>query len=345
MNKRIFLAAAALQLGIVAASPVLAQSAGVPSAGTGAVSETSVTALPAGSTAVPKLDVSAGLGDRSLTFDADAAVAAAAIVTRTSSGATTVTEPSERMRELILAEAANVEEDEISRVVVGPDDRIQISSSADYYRRVVGWLYMEYPGGSAGNCSGTLIGPATVITAAHCVYDHEGGGWATNVWFFPGATSSSDLPYGGYQWADANILRGYIDNYQGEYGSVLPWDLAVVTLQPGQNGVNAGDALGWMGFMVDEATEFPAEILGYPGDKPPGTMWQSKCDVPTDYFYDLYLVHPCDTFAGSSGSAIFQLGSDRLPYVRAVNVAEDEVINYGVRLTPAYYDFVLSLWK
>jgi V8-like Glu-specific endopeptidase len=184
-----------------------------------------------------------------------------------------------------------------------------------------------------------------VITAAHCVYDHEAGGWASNVWFFPGATSTSNLPFGSYQWADANILRGYIDNYQGEYGSVLPWDLAVITLQPGQDGANAGDTLGWMGFMVDEATEFPAEILGYPGDKPEGTMWQSTCDIPSDYFYDVYLVHPCDTFAGSSGSAIFQLGADNLPYVRAVNVAEDEVINYGVRLTPAYYDFVNSLWK
>jgi glutamyl endopeptidase len=345
MNKRLIVAATALQLGIIAAYPALAQSAGAPSQGTGTVSATAGAALPGSSTAVPKLDVSAGLGDRGVDFSADAAVAAAAIVKRTSDGTTTVTEPSEEMKALILAQEASPADDEASRVVVGPDDRVQVTDAAEYYRRVVGLLYMEYPGGAAGNCSGTLIGPATVITAAHCVYDHAAGGWATNVWFFPGATSTSNLPFGGYQWADANILRGYIDNYKDQYGDVLPWDLAVVTLLPAQDGTNAGDNLGWMGFMVDEGTEFSAEILGYPGDKPEGTMWQSKCDIPSDYFDELYLVHPCDTFAGSSGSAIFQIGADNLPYVRAVNVAEDEVINYGVRLTPAYFDFVNSVWK
>lgn len=344
MHKRLLVAAAALQLGIFAAYPAIAQSAGAPAQGSGEVGATSVERLPEGSTTIPKLDVSDGLGDRAVAFDAEAAIAAAATVTRTADGATNVTEASEEMKALIVAEGANQEEQEISRVVVGTDDRVQVNDSNNYYQRVVGWLYMEF-GGSAGNCSGTLIGPATVITAAHCVYDHDAGGWATNVWFFPGATSIENLPYGAYQWADANILRGYIDNYQGTYGGVLDWDLAVITLQPAQDGVNAGDRLGWMGFMVDDGSQFSAEILGYPGDKPEGTMWQSKCSIPTDYFYELFLVHPCDTFAGSSGSAIFQIGSDGYPYVRAINVAEDEVINYGVRLTPAYFDFVNSVWK
>src|SRR5688500_6819277 len=121
---------------------------------------------------------------------------------------------------------------------------------------------MEFQSGSAGNCSGTLIGAATVITAAHCVYDHEAGGWASGVWFFPGATSVSNLPFGSYQWADANVLRGFIDNYQGHYGSVMEWELAVITLQPGATDADAGDALGWMGFVIDDGSEFSAQMFG-----------------------------------------------------------------------------------
>jgi V8-like Glu-specific endopeptidase len=348
MHKRFILAATALQLGILAAYPALAQSAGAPSAGTGNVSATSAAvAPPADVPPVPKLHLGDALAERAVDFDASAAAASAAIVTRTSAGETTVTEPSEEMKAKVAAEYETQDSlDEVSRAVVGTDDRVQISDSADYYRRVVGWLYMTYPNGEAGTCSGTLIGPASVITAAHCVYDHEGGGWATDVWFYPGATSLESLPFGGYQWADANVLSGFIDNYKGNYGTVLDWDLAVITLNPGQDGVNAGDALGWMGFMVDDGSEFAAEILGYPGDKPEGTMWQSTCTIPTDYFYELFLLHPCDTFAGSSGSSMFLTDAEGLPYIRAINVAEDETpINYGVRLTPAYYEFVNSVWK
>jgi V8-like Glu-specific endopeptidase len=348
MQRRLILAATALQLGLLTACPALAQSAGSASAGSGSVSATSASVTPPeGVPAVPKLDLEDALAERAIDFDADAAVASAATVTRTASGETTVTEPSEEMKALVAAEYESQDSlDEVSRAVVGTDDRVQVTNSADYYRRVVGWLYMVYPNGEAGTCSGTLIGPASVITAAHCVYDHDGGGWATDVWFYPGATSLNELPFGGYQWADANILRGFIDNYQDNYGSVLDWDLAVITLQPAQDGVNAGDALGWMGFKVDDGSEFSAEILGYPGDKPEGTMWQSTCTIPTDYFYELFLLHPCDTFAGSSGSSMFVIDADGLPYIRAVNVAEDDTpINYGVRLTPAYYDFVAGVWK
>ena len=42
-----------------------------------------------------------------------------------------------------------------------------------------------------------------------------------------------------------------IDNYDGtNYGSAMPWDLAVITLAE-----DAGNQLGWLGFRVDDASE------------------------------------------------------------------------------------------
>ena len=70
-----------------------------------------------------------------------------------------------------------------------------------------------------------------MITAAHCVYDHENGGWVKDIIFAPGATAAQTAPFGTFEWADANILKGFVSNYDGKnYGSSMPWDLAVIEL-------------------------------------------------------------------------------------------------------------------
>ena len=96
-------------------------------------------------------------------------------------------------------------------------------------------------------------------------------------------------------------LQGFIDNYQGYYGSVLPWDLGIITLkQP------IGDNLGWLGYNNYEALgDFTANIVGYPGDKPGGTMWRSTCDVLAENIGDDYFQYDCDTYPGSSGSSVY----------------------------------------
>ncbi len=114
--------------------------------------------------------------------------------------------------------------------------------------------------------------------------------------FLPGLTDPESAPFGQFDWENINILKGYIDNYDGtNYGSAMPWDLAVITLAE-----DAGNQLGWIGFRVDDASQWAATIIGYPGDKPDGTMWTVSCDIAPDQFGDQIFYHTCDTFAGSS---------------------------------------------
>ena len=233
---------------------------------------------------------------------------------------------------------------EAERKVFGDDDRIQIANTKIYPFSAIGYLESKDLKGQYESCSATLIGPSTVLTAAHCLYNHDAGGWQDEIFFVPGLNGSTanDAPYGGYEYEDAYVVQGYIDNYQGFYGSVLPWDIGIVTLkQP------VGQNLGWLGYAnYDNLGDFTANIVGYPGDKPAGTMWRATCNVLSENVGDGYFQYDCDTFPGSSGSAVYAYDEgQKARVVVGVNVAESEDANTAVRVNAAYLEWINNLNK
>ena len=68
----------------------------------------------------------------------------------------------------------------------GNDDRIQIANTKVYPFSAIGYLESKNAKGEYESCSATLIGPSTVLTAAHCLYNHDAGGWQEDMFFVPG---------------------------------------------------------------------------------------------------------------------------------------------------------------
>ncbi|WP_114964591.1 trypsin-like peptidase domain-containing protein [Alkalilacustris brevis] len=264
-------------------------------------------------------------------------------------GTVTTIEASDEMVRAILgagAPGAPQPQDDARSRFVGPQDlRQQVRDPGSYPVTAVGLLYSTFADGGS-SCSATLIGPSTVITAAHCIYDHAEG-WPSNIEYVPAMMDEATHPYGVWEFDTAYVLNSYITRYRGVYGEVVPYDLAVVTLL-----TPVGDELGWLGFGPSEEIQgFDATILSYPGDKPFGTMWHSNCDVSLapEYADDLIFVHFCQTYAGSSGGSLFaHYPSQDEHRIYGINVAEvqgDDGYNIAVRMNLPYFQWVVERWK
>jgi V8-like Glu-specific endopeptidase len=221
-------------------------------------------------------------------------------------------------------------------VVIGTDDRIQITNTSAYPWRVHASLRITARDGSLWIGTGWFIGPHTLATAGHVVFIYAPGtarhGWVRSIQVMPGRNGSS-LPYGSVTSSSFRSVTGWTqsgsENF--DYGAIIiPTEL--------------GRTVGWFGFGVYSDSDLrtsTANIAGYPGDKPSGTQWYHARKVASVNSRKVY--YAIDTAGGQSGSAVYRLKAGGR-YGIAIHAYGGAAANSGTRIVRPVFDN-LRAWK
>ena len=183
-------------------------------------------------------------------------------------------------------------------VVLGADDRVQITSTTIPPWRWICSLRITAANGAQFIGTGWLVGPRTVMTAGHCVYMHSQGGWAREIEVAPGRNGAS-RPFGSARATVFRSVSGWVNSHDRnhDYGAIL---------LPSTH--RFGDQLGIFGYAAlsdAELLNLTLNLSGYPGDKPAGTQWfHSRV---TSSVTPRTIVYNIDTAGGQSGSPVWRL--------------------------------------
>jgi glutamyl endopeptidase len=220
-------------------------------------------------------------------------------------------------------------------VVIGTDDRVRINPQPYPWRSICS-LLITAADGSSWVGTGWLAGPRTVITAGHCVYIHQRGGWVRQIEVIPGR-DGSNRPFGTQVSRAFRSVRGWTERRlrETDYGAII---------LPPDAPFGGGARNGSFGYEVVPEAQLRGllvNIAGYPGDKTPrGTQWFHSRDVlEAD---ERTFVYDADTAPGQSGAPVWRLADGRR-YVIGIHTNGEQSGNSATRIVDAVYDNI-SAW-
>ncbi len=187
-------------------------------------------------------------------------------------------------------------------VVLGDDTRQPVAHPRNFPHGAIGLLRPVWSGGHYTSCTGFMVGPHTVLTAAHCLYDAPHGGKPNYVQFQAAKFSTGLYLMQCIAHNHANMLvpQSFIDS--PNTGDDLA-ALEVGSCTDGSGFPNDPiDLTGWMGFAPDDLTGDTVKISGYPDDHEDTMMTGHG---PVRRTSSRILNYRIDTTQGQSGSPVF----------------------------------------
>jgi glutamyl endopeptidase len=235
-----------------------------------------------------------------------------------------------------------------------PDGRIRVTDAqaVTYPHRAIGQIEYEQNGHDF-ICTGWLIDPNTILTAGHCAYDPNGstGDIIEFARFFPGRyRQSNGVVVNPFGFCDVDIVAAPIEwRMNGsEYA-----DYAIMNFA---ESCDIGNDVGFLGFFYVTNNANPnilaglsVRVEGYPGDKPFGSEWYMGGLIAQSQKKMIFYRH--DTYAGQSGSPVFQLNRPGCgpcsagihAYGFPHSTGPHRTYNHGPRFTAARFNYILDI--
>lgn len=241
-------------------------------------------------------------------------------------------------RDLELLFEMPVEDGRSLQYIFPPDDRTRVSPTDRRVAYIESWFddgdgYID-SGDDFSGCTAYVIGARILMTAAHCIYNAQLGGWPDGVGIFPGADGGT-YPLGLY-WAEwMYVPRGWPSSAHPLY------DFGFITLRhqdklPGSIGAYP------LAVLPDSSLAAPdlwATTIGYPADKPGITQWKSSIASLLG-FDENYVYSELDYTYGQSGSGIFRKRDSGIFAVLTGGFVQNgREVNYGRRINSEVLTF------
>ena len=206
--------------------------------------------------------------------------------------------------------------------------RPALADAAEPPNGMIVWLQIRTPKTDV-TCTGFMVGPHTIATAAHCLYNPEFGGWASSAFVTPGI-DGLNAPFG-TEWATSfDVSPSWVQTLR------LNADYGVITL--GSDAL--GTATGWFDVSTPSDSELGTGVFasaGYGTSGQYGTLWRMpRPQLLADYDED-FLAYNWGTTTGESGAPIFDpvpAGRYRaVGLIKGAFTSPGERAEFGLRMT------------